>query len=74
MLKTREKMHNFLNSMDTTTNKDEENNPDTRNVIFSYATNLEFLKNSAEDIFLDKIYKCCPEFFFINHTFHDLCC
>lgn len=68
MPKNREEVHIALNSMDTTTSKGEEfvieNNPDTGIVIFSCATNLEFLVNSAEEIFVDGTFKSCPKFFY----------
>uniref|UniRef100_A0A0P4VQ93 MULE transposase domain-containing protein n=1 Tax=Scylla olivacea TaxID=85551 RepID=A0A0P4VQ93_SCYOL len=75
--KTREEVHRALNSMNTTTTKGEdfilENNPYSGMVIISCITNLAFLANNAEEIFVDGTFKSCPKFFYQLYTIHGLC-
>ena len=75
--KTRQELHQTLNSMTTSTSKGEdfilENNPETGLVVLSCTTNLEFLTNNAEEIFVDGTFKCCPKFFYQLYTIHGLC-
>lgn len=75
--KTREEVHHALNSMTTTTTKGEdfilENNPESGMVIISCTTNLAFLANTAEEIFVDGTFKSCPKFFYQLYTIHGLC-
>lgn len=69
--KTREEVHHALNSMTTTTTKGEdfilENNPESGMVIISCTTNLTFLANTAEEIFVDGTFKSFQSSF-INYT------
>ena len=75
--KSREEVHHALSAMDTTTYKHEdfllENNLETGNVIFSCTSNLEFLVNYAEEIFVDGTFNSCPKFFCQLYTIHGLC-
>lgn len=74
--KTRQELHQALNSMTTSTNKGEdfilENSPEKGLVILSCATNLKFLTNTADEIFVDGTFKCCPKFFYQLYTIHGL--
>lgn len=75
--KTRQELHQTLNSMTTSTTKGEdfilENNPETGLVVLSCTTNLEFLTSNAEEIYIDGTFKCCPKFFYQLYTIHGLC-
>ena len=61
--KTRQELHQALNSMTTSTTKGEdfilENNPETGLVVLSCTTNLEFLTSNAE-IFIDENLNVVP--------------
>ena len=71
LLKSREDVHNAIELMDTRTSKDEEfvitNDVPSGLIIFSCSSNLEFLTNSAEEIFVDGTFRFCPKFF-TNYT------
>ena len=72
--KSREDVHNAIALMDTRTSKDEEfvimNDVPSGLIIFSCSSNLEFLTNSAEEIFVDGTFRFCPKFFYQLYTIH----
>ena len=41
-------------------------------IIFSCVTNLDFLCNKAEEIFIDGTFKCCAIYFYQLYTIHGL--
>ena len=43
-----------------------ENNSDTGIAIFTYKSNLAFLCNEADGLFVDGRFKLCPKFFYQN--------
>ena len=65
--KSREDVHAALESIATLTSKEEEfvqvNNIKTGIVILSCLTNLEFLVNSVEEIFIDGTFQVLPKIF-----------
>ena len=67
-------VHSALDSMDTNTNKCEqflyENNSDAGIVIFTCKSNLEFLCNEADELFVDGTFKSCPKFFYQMYSVH----
>ena len=69
-------MHNVLNEINITTSKNEkfilENDPNEGIIIISCESNLKFLGESAEEIFLDGTFKCCPKFFYQLYTVHGM--
>ena len=64
--KSREEVHNAIGLMDTRTSKDEEfvitNYVPSDLIIFSCSSDLEFLTNSAEEIFVVGTFSFCPNF------------
>ena len=74
--KSREDVHAALDSMAILTSKDEEfvqvNSIETGIVILSCLSNLKFLVNSVEEIFIDGTFKCCPKYFYQLYTIHGL--
>ena len=64
--KSREEVHNAIGLMDTRTSKDEEfvitNYVPSGLIIFSCSSDLEFLTNSAEEIFVVGTFSFCPNF------------
>ena len=66
--KTREEVHEALQSMVTITSKDEqfvlENNTETAIVRLSCSSNHEFMAYSVDEIFVDETFKCCPRYFY----------
>ena len=74
--KSREDVHAALESMATVTSKEEEfvqvNNIKTGIVTLSCLSNLEFLVNSVEEIFIDGTFKSCPKYFYQLYTIHGL--
>ena len=73
---SREDVHAALDSMATLTSKDEEfvqvNSIETPIVILSCLSNLKFLVNSVEEIFIDGTFKCCPNNFYQLYKIHGL--
>ena len=72
--KSSEDVHNAIELMDTRTSKDEEfvitNDVPSGLIIFFCSSNLEFLTNSAEEIFVDGTFRFCPKFFYQLYTIH----
>jgi hypothetical protein len=72
--KSREDVHNAIELMDTRKSKDEEfvitNDVPSGLIIFSCSSNLEFLTNSAEEIFVDGTFRFCPKFVYQLYTIH----
>jgi hypothetical protein len=72
--KSRKDVHNAIELMDTRTSKDEEfvitNDVPSGLIIFSCSSNLEFLTNSAEEIFVDGTFRFCPKFVYQLYTIH----
>ena len=62
--KSREDVHNAIELMDTRTSKDEEfvitNDVPSGLIIFSCSSDLEFLTNAAEEIFVVGTFSFCP--------------
>jgi hypothetical protein len=65
--KSREGVHHALIQMDTKTSRDEEfllvNNEKSGTIILSCDTNLQFLVNSVQEMFVGGTFTCCPKFF-----------
>ena len=65
--KSREGVHHALIQMDTKTSRDEEfllvNNEESGTIILSCDTNLQFLVNSVQEMFVGGTFTCCPKFF-----------
>ena len=72
--KSREDVHNTIELMDTRTSKNEEsvitNDVPPGLIILSCSSNLEFLTNSAEEIFVDGTFRFCPKCFYQLYTIH----
>jgi hypothetical protein len=72
--KSREDVHNAIELMDTRKSKDEEfvitNDVPSGLIIFSCSSDLEFLTNSAEEIFVDGTFSFCPKFVYQLYTIH----
>ena len=72
---SREDVHNAIELMDTRKSKDDEefvitNDVPSDLIIFSCSSDLEFLTNSAEDIFVDGTFSFCPKFVYQLYTIH----
>ena len=76
--KNREDVHHALEEIQssTVTNKGEhfilKNDLESGIVVLSCASNMRFLVNSAEELFVDGTFKCCPKYFHQMYTVHGL--
>lgn len=74
--KDRAEVHEVLKNIDTQTKKGEnfilENNQDTGIIILTCETNLKFLADSTEEIFVDGTFKSCPKYFFQLYSIHGM--